>query len=137
LSDEIIAAHNGPVDFKKLLTLLAAFCVLLAPMVSNANIVASVSATTQTATMTTHDNHSCGDILPAVDCHAGLSGTQHEKHHGNSKVSHNCCFSFVGIVSPTGLAIATPRHHDHIPFSPSLRLTTRVEGLYRPPRQIT
>jgi hypothetical protein len=127
------------VRIKKLITLLVAICVMLAPVASNASVVADISVSTATTTAASHQGHNDHDdcpILSATDSDITHDSIQHDTHHG-TKLSHNCCFSFVGIVPPTQLLVTDFSLGEHIWFTPVLRLTTRVEGLYRPPRQIT
>jgi len=137
LSDKIIAAHNDPVTFKKLLTLLTVFCVLLAPIASSAGVIASLSATAHSVSVIDHDSHDDCNRLLLTDCHGEHDSTHSTAHHDSSKVSHSCCFSFIGMPSPTELIITTLTRGERIPFNPSLSLSARVEGLYRPPRQIS
>lgn len=110
---------------KKLVTLLVALCVLFAPVVSNA--VVSV----EMPVVHTQDHKSDCHTLVVSDCHASHDNA----HHSGAKGSHGCCFSFVGIVPDMGLIQAAQSSKELIPFSPSLSLSSRIEGLYRPPRQ--
>ena len=110
---------------KKLLTLLVALCVLFAPVVSNA--VVSV----EMPVAHTQDHTSDCHMLVVADCHA----SHDTAHHSGVKVSHGCCFSFVGIVPDMNLLQAAQSSKELIPFSSSLSLSSRIEGLYRPPRQ--
>lgn len=107
---------------RKLLTLLVAVCVLFAPVVSNAAVPADVAVThTQDQTAACH----------TADAQASHDGI----HHSGSKVSHSCCAAFVGIVPNATLVYAAQGTDGLIPFNPSLSLISRIEGLYRPPRQ--
>ena len=114
-------------SLKKFLTLLVAFFVLFAPVVSNAAVSVNIPvAHTQDHTADCH-------MVALDDCHAS-----HENaHHSGAKVSHGCCFSFVGIVPDMNLIQAAQSSEGLIPFNPSLSLSSRIEGLYRPPRQLS
>ena len=110
---------------RKILTILVAMCVLFAPVVSNAAVSVDLSVA-----HTQDHKVDCHTIAPD-DCHAS-----HDKaHHSGAKVSHSCCFSFVGIVPDIAPIQATQSLKELIPFNPSLSLSSRIEGLYRPPRQ--
>ncbi len=108
---------------KKFVTALVALCVLFAPVVSNA----TVSVDDPMAQMQDHK----ADCHAVSDCHASHDGV----HHSGSKVSHSCCGAFVGIVPDSNLVHAAQASDGLIPFNPSLSLITRIEGLFRPPRQ--
>ena len=114
-------------SFKKLLTLLVAFCVLFAPVVSNAAVSVDIPAAY------TQDHKADCHTVAADDCHASHDNT----HYSGAKVSHGCCFSFVGIVPDINLIQAAQVSEGLIPFSPLLTLSSRIEGLYRPPRQLS
>ena len=104
---------------KKLIVFLIGLCVLLAPVLSNVTLLLPVP------TAHAHDQ--------AVDCHFTKSG---DSSHSNSpKVTHSCCFNFVGSLSATNLIQPLQGISEIIPFNPSLSLTSRIEGLFRPPRQ--
>lgn len=113
--------------FKKLLTLLVALCVLFAPMVSNAAVYVDIPVAH------TQDNNFERHTVTSDDCHASHDNA----HHSGAKVSHGCCFSFVGIVPEIATIQATQSSKELIPFSPSLSLSSRIEGLYRPPRLLS
>jgi hypothetical protein len=72
------------------------------------------------------------DAATVPDCHVTA---EDDAHHADTKVSHGCCFSFVGIVPDSTLVQTTQTAVGLIPFNPSLSLALRIEGLYRPPRQ--
>lgn len=110
---------------KKLLTLLVAVCVLFAPVVSNASV--SVDLPVAHA----QDHKTGGHSETVADCHASHDGF----HHSDTKVSHGCCFSLVGVLSDIRLIQAAQETAGLIPFNTSLSLASRIEGLYRPPRQ--
>lgn len=112
-------------SFKKLLTLLVAFSVLFAPVVSNAAVFVDIPVA-----QTQDHKADCHTVAPD-DCHASHDNA----HHSGSKVSHGCCFSFVGIVPDMNMIHAAQGSEGFIPFNPSLSLSARIEGLYRPPRQ--
>lgn len=114
-------------SFKKLLTLLVALCVLFAPVVSNAAVSVDIPAA-----YTQDHKADCHTVAPD-DCHASHDNA----HHSGAKVSHGCCFSFVGIVPDMNLIQAAQSSEGLIPFNPSLSLSSRIEGLYRPPRQLS
>ena len=107
--------------YRKLIALLVGLCIVLAPVLSNAAMSVPASLT---------HAHDQGD---SAGCHSespdgGLRST-------GSKVAHSCCFNFVG--SPSAMNQMAPYQgvSEPIPFSPSLSLASRVEGLFRPPRQ--
>lgn len=114
-------------DYKKLMALLVGLCVLLAPVLSNAAISVPISAPV---------THTQGH--PA-DCHSVQTVDSQDSHDGthgaNTKATHGCCFNFVGILSATNLIEPSTSSAEIVPFNPSLSLLSRVEGLYRPPRQ--
>ena len=110
---------------KQLLSIFVALCVLFAPVASNA------SASVDMPVAHTQDHKA--DCHMVTDCHASQS---HDgMHHSGSKVSHSCCAAFVGIVPDSNLVHAAQASDGLIPFNPSLSLISRIEGLYRPPRQ--
>jgi len=113
------------VNCKKLLALLVGVCVLLAPVFSNAAVALQVPAAQ------THDH--------PIDCHATPSVSDEMSHDdaqtSNSKTAHGCCVNVVGVLSATNLVQPYQSINDVIPFNASLSLISRVEGLYRPPRQ--
>lgn len=104
---------------KKLLVFLVGFCVLLAPVLSNAGMLMPAPATHA------HDQ--------PIDCHStdADGGTV----PAGTKLSHNCCFNFVGTLSAVCLIQPLQNAGELIDFSPALRLASRAEGLFRPPRQ--
>jgi hypothetical protein len=115
------------VTFRKLIAFLVGLCVLLAPVLSNA-------ALPMPSPMVHADGH-------GADCHGlapqGDDADQPGTHAPASKASHSCCFNFVGI-----LPAADPLPPPHgagarIPFSPRLGLAFRMEGVYRPPWQVS
>ena len=110
---------------KQLLTLLVAMCVMFAPVVSNAGVSVDVPV----AHMQNHKTD-CHTVVIA-DCQASHDGI----HHSDTKVSHGCCFSFVGMLPGTNLLQSAQGSEEVIPFNTSLSLAARIEGLYRPPRQ--
>ena len=114
-------------SFKKILTLLLALCVLFAPVVSNAVVSMDIPVA-----HTLDHKADCHTVAPD-DCHASHDNA----HHSGAKVSHGCCFSFVGIVPDMNLIQAAQSSEGLIPFNPSLSLSSRIEGLYRPPRQLS
>jgi hypothetical protein len=125
LDFQFFCAENIRVNCKKLLALLVGLCVLLAPVLSNAAVVVPIPAAQ------THDYQ--------VDCHAMPSVNGQMSHDDantpNNKTAHGCCVNVVGILSATNLVQPYQSSNELIPFNPSLRLISRVEGLYRPPRQ--
>ena len=112
-------------SLKKLLTILVALCVMFAPVVSNA--VTSVDV----PVVHVQDHKVDCHTVVVADCHATHDGA----HHSDTKVSHGCCFSFVGMLPDTNLLQSAQGSEGLIPFNPSLSLSARIEGLYRPPRQ--
>lgn len=115
------------VVYKKPIILLVALCVLLAPVLSNAAVSMPVPVAH------TQDHGADCHTIKTVDCHASHDGT----HSNSTKATHGCCFNFVGILSATKLVEPNLSSADLIPFNPSLSLLSRVEGLYRPPRQLS
>jgi hypothetical protein len=112
-------------NLRKLLSILVALCVLFAPVVSNASVSVDIPVV--------HTQDHKTDCHTAKDCHSSQS---HDgMHHSGSKVSHGCCVAFVGIVPDLNLLHAAQAADGLIPFNPSLSLISRIEGLYRPPRQ--
>ena len=110
---------------RKLLSILVALCVLFAPVVSNASVSVDVPVA--------HTQDHKADCHTVTDCHTSQS---HDgMHHSSSKVSHSCCAAFVGIVSDSNQVHVAQATDGLIPFNPSLSLISRIEGLYRPPRQ--
>ncbi|MBU3667755.1 MAG: hypothetical protein FGM53_04355 [Rhodocyclaceae bacterium] len=110
----------------KLLSLLIGFCVLLAPLFSNAGAGLRVSETQ----LHTHQVDVVSSVN-AADCHTMHDGTQTT----SAKSTHGCCFNFVGMLPATSLIHPCLSSTEHIPFNPSLSLVSRVEAYYRPPRQ--
>lgn len=107
------------------MTLLVALSVLFAPVVSNAAVSLDVPvAHTQDL------NPDCHTVV-VDDCH----GSHDNAHRSGAKTSHSCCFSLVGIVPDITPLQPVQSSREIIPFSPSLSLSSRIEGLYRPPRQ--
>lgn len=119
--------QNELMRFSRFLTLFVAICVLFAPVVSNAVVSVNIPVSH------TQDHK--------VDCHTVAADDRHASndnpHHSGAKVSHGCCFSFVGIVPDINLIQAAQVSEGLIPFNPSLSLASRIEGLYRPPRQLS
>lgn len=117
-------ADNFFMGLKKVITLLVGLCVLLAPVLSSAAVF-SVVPVAQVQEV-------------QADCHAVKTVDDHETHHDvhqtSTKAAHTCCFNIVGVLSGTNLVKADARSSELIPFSPSLTLISRAEGLYRPPR---
>jgi hypothetical protein len=112
---------------KQFLTLLVAMCVMIAPVVTNAG------ASVDESFAHTQDHKADCHTVAASDCDASHDGAL----HSNAKVSHGCCLSFVGIVPDTNLLQSAQGSNGFIPFNPSLSLAARIEGLYRPPRQLS
>lgn len=112
---------------RKLFAFLIAFCVLFAPVVSNAAVSMDIPVA-----HTQDHKADCHTVAPD-DCHASHDNA----HHSGAKVSHGCCFSFVGIVPNMNLIEAAQVSGGLIPFNTSLSLLSRIEGLYRPPRQLS
>lgn len=118
-------ADNERMGRKRLIAFLVGFCVLLAPMLSSGVVV--VPASVEYAQDRQPSNHS----IEMADCESSHLGD----HTTSGKASHGCCFNFVGILSATDLVQPELNTGERIPFSPSLSLSSRTEGLYRPPRQ--
>lgn len=104
---------------KKLIVLLVGFCVLLAPVLSNASLLTPAPAAHA------HDQ--------ADGCHS--TNPEGGAHTADSKLPHHCCFNLVGTLSAINLAQPPHTAGVFIAFNPSLSLASRVEGLFRPPRQ--
>lgn len=104
---------------KKLIVLLVGFCVLLAPVLGNTALLTPAPAAHA------HDQPD--------DCHS--TNPEGGAHTADSKLSHNCCFNLVGTLSAINLAQLPHHAGEFIAFNPSLSLASRVEGLFRPPRQ--
>jgi hypothetical protein len=118
-------AHNEKMNLRKLLSILVALCVLFAPVVSNASVSVDIPMA--------HTQDHKADCHTVKDCHTSQS--HDEMHHSGSKASHSCCAAFVGIVPDSNLVHAAQASDGLISFNPSLSLISRIEGLYRPPRQ--
>jgi len=114
-------------SLRKLLTLLVTMCVLFAPVVSNAAVSVDIPGA-----HTQDHKADCHTVAPD-DGHAPHDNA----HHSGAKVSHGCCFNFVGIVPDMNMIQAAQSSEGLIPFNPSLSLSSRIEGLYRPPRQLS
>ena len=121
------AAENEGVNYKKLIALLVGLCVLLAPVLSNAAVYMPA------AVVHTQDHHADCHSVKAVDCHE----TQMSGHSTTTKATHSCCFNFVAILATTRFIESSHSSSEFIPFNPSMSLSSRVEGLYRPPRQLS
>ena len=104
---------------KKLVVFLVGLCVLLAPVLGNTALLLPAPS------VLAHDH--------AADCHSTKSGDS--THSNSAKVTHSCCFNFVGSLSVVSLIHPLQGTSEIIPFNPSLSLTSRIEGLFRPPRQ--
>lgn len=104
---------------KKLIVFLVGLCVLLAPVLGNAVLLLPAPSAHA------HDQ--------AADCHSPKPGDG--AHSSGVKVNHSCCFNFVGSLSVATLIQPIQSAGEIIPFNPSLSLASRVEGLFRPPRQ--
>ena len=113
--------------FKRLFTILVSLCVLFAPVVSNAAVSVDIPVAH------TQDHKADCHTVVLDDCHA----SQDNAHHSGAKLTHSCCFSFVGIVPGMNPIQAAQSTEGLIPFNPSLSLSSRIEGLYRPPRQLS
>lgn len=81
----------------------------------------------------TQDHKADCHTLAVTDCHASHDGV----HHSGTKVSHGCCFSFVGVLSDMNVIHVVQSSNELIPFNPSLSLVSRMEGFYRPPRALS
>lgn len=114
-------------SLRKLLTLLVTVCVLFAPVVSSAAVSMDIPVAH------TQDHKADYHTVAPDDCHAAHDNA----HHSGAKVSHGCCFSFVGIVPDMNMIQAAQSSEGLIPFNPLLSLSSRIEGLYRPPRQLS
>ena len=112
---------------KKFLALLAVLCVMFAPVVSNAAFSMDIPVAY------TQEHKADCHTQAASDGHATHDGA----HHSDAKISHGCCFSFVGMLPDTKQPQSTQDPNGLIPFNPTLSLTARTEGLYRPPRQFS
>ncbi len=112
---------------KKLVALLIGLCVLLAPVLSNASAVPPVSMAHS------QDHHADCHTAAMADC-----DTAHDSAYGTtSQAAHGCCFNVVGIPANTHLVQPQAGSAVLVASNPALILLTRVEGLYRPPRQIS
>lgn len=118
-------ADNEWMGRKRLIAFLVGLCVLLAPMLSNGAVAAPASVEY------TQDRQTSDPSREMADCETSHLGD----HTTSGKASHGCCFNFVGIVSAIDLVQPEFNTAERIPFSPSLSLSSRTEGLYRPPRQ--
>jgi hypothetical protein len=117
------------VRHQKLIAFLVGLCVLLAPVLSSASMPLPVSSA-QVQVQFQDPAHAHQDH--EADCHPAKSA---DDHHPISKVSHGCCFSFVGNFSATLLIPPYQSASELIPFNPAFSLASRIEGLFRPPRQ--
>lgn len=110
--------------FKIVISLLVGLCVLLAPVLSNAAVSVPVPV---------------AHAQDQADCHSVETADSHAAHGSNhttsTKAAHGCCYNFVGILLAIDLLQPELNTSEPIPFSPSLGLASRAEGLYRPPRQ--
>ena len=116
---------------KKLIALCVTVCVLFAPMASDASAVAGVSTSEVAVQM--------------ADCHPGSlhdtvqSGAQavSETPQADTHHVHACCASLIAIVANWHLSHAAASSAMPIGPLPSLGFGVRLDGLFRPPRQIS
>ncbi len=114
---------------RTLIVLILALCVSLAPTVS----VVAMTADDGTTLMRMQD--------PSADCHAAgqaagqsrAANMRQDAPDHETKVSHACCASILGIPAQTLGLEGMPGSQALTPANASLRLISRVEGIYRPP----
>jgi hypothetical protein len=114
--------------FRKFLSLLLAFCVMLATFPGGAALAFGAK---DAAGSGSHSMTTCHD---AMDSDAG-SHDRHDAPADAAQPQHNCCTGFVGILSTTAFSPVMPHARETPLFLPSLRLLSRTTGIYRPPRQ--
>lgn len=112
---------------QKLIALLVGFCVLLTPMLSNAGMPVPVAAA---------ESQSLPPSCHTAQAEAALV-SQDDSPMANGQAAHACCFNAVGILPAMMQSLPRQGSVELTPFNPSLSLISRVEGLYRPPRQIS
>ena len=97
-----------------------ALCVGMAPWLSQARTLA-------------HDPLTPTPELHA-DCPMGQDSASQGTHHSEVAGMHDCCVAWVGIWVESGGMQALRRPSELIPFDPPFGLSSRHEGLFRPPR---
>ena len=79
-----------------------------------------------------HAMASCHEAMtPDAD---SLAGSHHDAPADAPQAQHGCCVGFVGILSPAAFFPVLPGARETVLFLPSLRLASRITGIYRPPR---
>ncbi|MDR0634677.1 MAG: hypothetical protein LBF91_06840 [Azoarcus sp.] len=88
-----------------------------------------------------HTMENCqGTLAGHTDRHGddAASPGQHDRHDTDSpQTRHDCCISFVGLISPPPLSPPVHGAQEPLLFRPSLRLAPHMTDIYRPPRQHT
>ncbi|MDR2031531.1 MAG: hypothetical protein LBP86_04585 [Azoarcus sp.] len=80
-------------------------------------------------------SHALASCHEAMAADADALPHDHDAPADVPQVWHGCCVSFVGIVSLAEFSLPGAGARETIAFSPSLRLASRVTGIYHPPRQ--
>ena len=120
----LVMAQNGIVIMKKLLMVLWMLCVVLAPVVNSAGMIAADRVGSG------HEqNVDVHDDMPS-DCHGMQEGGQDL----GAQALHGCCVHIVGIALASPVPSLASVSHEKIPFHSSMSLISRAEGLFRPPR---
>ncbi|MBK7673651.1 MAG: hypothetical protein IPJ27_02160 [Candidatus Accumulibacter sp.] len=115
------------------IALLVSFCILFAPAVGNAALVAAASA-----------HHEVQEVISQVpDCHEAVPPSHgHERppmspaesDNACQKALHACCIGVAAALPVQALVHAFHDASEQISFVPTLRLLFRTESIYRPPR---
>ena len=117
-------AQNSGVIMKKLLMVLWMLCVVLAPVVNSAGMIAADRVGARHEQLV--DVHA---DMPS-DCH----GQQAQDQDLGVQALHGCCVHIVGLALAGPVPSLDSFSHEKIPFHSSMSLISRSEGLFRPPR---
>lgn len=113
-------------DYRKVISLIVGFCILLAPMASGAAMLGAVPMH--------HDGHAAAPL--AMDCHEAVQTVPPKGEESGSCAAalHACCSGFAAAF-PAPLAVHHSGNTDEpIGFAPALHLLSRAEGIFKPPR---
>jgi hypothetical protein len=80
-------------------------------------------------------SHAMASCHEAMAADVGSLSHDHDAPVDAPQAQHGCCAGFMGILSPAVRSPVIPGAREAIAFSPSLHLSTRITGIYRPPRQ--
>lgn len=110
---------------KLLFVLTLGLSLLLSPVLSSTTLPASVFA----ADMQAQGTAPIANDM--ADCHS----SHVSQHNATTTASHACCFNWVALGPRLDWLLTPAGHQAPIPFKTALRLLSREEGHFKPPKQ--